>query len=96
MSLFIVIGTTGEYSDRSEWIVAAYWDQEKALEHAARARRRTAEIAASFGSNYLDLLKARDASDPGTKNIWDPNWSRDYTGTDYTVAEVPLFEDVPE
>ncbi len=96
MSLFVVVGTTGEYSDRSEWIVAAYWDQEKALEHAARARRRTAEIAASYGINYLDLLKAKDTKDPAVTNVWDPNWSHDYTGTDYTVAEVPLLEAVPE
>lgn len=88
--MYLVIGTTGEYSDRSEWPVAVYWEQGKAAEHAARAKARVAEIVAS-----PEWKAGRYCRGPKPENVWDPNWEHDYTGTDYTVAEVPLFEAVP-
>lgn len=93
--MFIVIGTTGEYSDRKEWLVAAYWEQDKATEHAARAKRRTAEIVGRFDGRW-EALDAKMDGDAEAANQWDKDWDSDYTGTDYVVAEVPLLEAVPE
>jgi hypothetical protein len=92
--MFIVIGTTGEYSDRTEWYVAAYWEESKAKEHALKAKQRTARIVSVFGDEY-NAKKARREGDPGAENPFDPCWECDYTGTDYCVVEVPLLEAVP-
>jgi len=35
--LYIVIGESGMYSDRCEWMVGAYFDEAEADEHARRA-----------------------------------------------------------
>lgn len=35
-TLYVVMGSHGEYSDRSEWMVAAYLDEQKGQEHVRR------------------------------------------------------------
>lgn len=76
--IFLVIGTTGEYSDRDEWYVAAYRDRAKAESHALLAKAEGATLKR------------------GDKNAYDKDFQKDYTGTDYYVAEVLLCEDVPK
>lgn len=36
-SIFVVVGVTGEYSDRNEWYVVAYPDEKSANDHADAA-----------------------------------------------------------
>jgi len=42
--IYVVMGTTGEYSDRSEWLVIAYFDEEKAKQHVTLARQEAKRI----------------------------------------------------
>lgn len=79
--LHVVIGSTGEYSDRSEWLVRAFRDEAAAREWAEKAATRAKEIEAVRGSRY-DV-------DPDS-NEFDPHMTMDYTGTSYYVQDVPL------
>jgi hypothetical protein len=81
MNIYVVMGTTGEYSDRNEWSVIAYFDEAKAKEHVVNADRRAKEIQATREDRYR--------VEPGA-NEFDPNMSMDYTGTDYYYNTVPL------
>ena len=83
--LHVVIGRTGEYSDRDEWMVAAYADEALAQRHATLA----SDVARTFEGTDWDV---RDAA----TNQYDPHMRIDYTGTSYYVCAVPMFDAVPE
>jgi hypothetical protein len=80
MKIYIVQGSTGEYSDHIEWIVCAYKDEKKAQEHVVKA----SEAARQYKIEYH---KSRIT--PET-NPYDPQFQMDYTGTNYTVIETEL------
>jgi hypothetical protein len=90
MTIYIVQGSTGEYSDRTDWIVCAYTDKEKADEHATKAE--------AWGIGYAGRWEVRDYSAKedvameNDKNPFDPNFRQDYTGTSYWVKECELIE----
>lgn len=46
--VYVVVGEEGSYSDRSEWLVAAYTDCEQADRHVKRCERYIAEIRAKY------------------------------------------------
>lgn len=81
--IWVVHGTTGEYSDRWEWVVCAFADEQKAKDFAEAATRRAKEIAVSRDSQYRVPL--------GTSE-YDPRMQMDYTGTDYFISETELRE----
>ena len=78
--VFVVEGTCGEWSDRSDWIVCWYPTEAEAQDHAVKAKQRADEIQAKAKSMYHT---------PEAKNEYDPYCRWDYTGTDYTVIPVP-------
>lgn len=82
--LHVVQGTSGEYSDRREWIVCAYEDKAKAEAHAEAAKRWYQE------NDCHRLRHGKDFSNP-----FDPGMQLDYTGTDWTVYEIPLLNRLP-
>ena len=43
-TVWVVMGTTGEYSDRNEWPVRAFFDEAAAQEHIEKATKRSAEL----------------------------------------------------
>lgn len=88
-NLYVVRGTTGEYSDRTEWLVAAYTDEAMAQTHAQLAAARARELAPSR-SDW-----AYKRADERPTNAYDPDFQMYYTGTDYTVETVPLLRAVP-
>ena len=92
-SVYVVIGTTGEYSDRSEWLVQAFEDS----------------FAASMLVFRLEAVYKYHADKPDYARMWqdshcedsheqmlidlhklDPLASVDYTGLRYSVTEVPF------
>lgn len=87
-SIYIVIGTTGEHSYLSEWVVCAYSEEAQAIEHAKMATQEAARI---FASKKQWRWEADDAA-----LLWDPHMKVDYTGTDYTVEEAPMRTTLPE
>ena len=80
-NVFVVMGTTGEYSDRNEWAVMAYLDEAQAQEHVVNADRRAKELFATRQDHYSIEKGA---------NEFDPDMSMDYTGTSYFIYRVPL------
>lgn len=83
--LYVVMGTTGEYSDRDEWPVAAYEEKELAELHVTLAEKRANELAAAEWRSY---------DGPKKPNEYDPDMEMDYTGTRYFYYEVPLRDGV--
>ena len=80
--VYVVVGSTGEYSDRTEWIVCAYADEALARAHVKAAEREAKRIEATnsrYNHEPDDQAKA-----------WDAGMVVDYTGTLYWVSEVEL------
>lgn len=75
--LYVVVGTCGEYSDRSEWLVCWFDTEHAARDFAAGAKR----VADDLVATGVDRWEMSHPINPGFRS--------DYTGTDYTVARVP-------
>lgn len=83
-SVWVVVGMTGEYSDKRTWTVAAYLEKEAAESLRDRLTEWVKEkgLTSSRGEyNYLNPLPKPDE---------DPNFGCDYTGVWYDVEEIPL------
>lgn len=85
MEIYVVMGTTGEYSDRSEWSVKAFSDEKKAKKFVREASKIAESIHAA--AEYADnkWLFRREAKSP-----LDENFDIDYTGTSYFYYTVQL------
>lgn len=90
-TLYVVMGTTGEYSDRSEWPVRAFATEAGAdafvseLDEWLRVHRVHMDQRGEL-PNYHDRgLLAPEL---------DPKFECDYTGTSYWIMTVPLDDDV--
>ncbi len=81
MTIWLVMGATGEYSDRNEWPVKAFTDKARAeaLIEAASAQARAVE----------DARESRYHVAKGI-NPFDPNMQMAYTGTHYFYYETEL------
>jgi ribosomal protein L6P/L9E len=85
MTIYIVEGSTGEYSDHQEWPVIAYKNEEDAKAHVEQASAFAREIMAGSKSHmYNDI---RDA-----KNPYDVNMRIDYTGVNYRYYSIELVD----
>lgn len=89
-TLHVVMGTTGEYSDREEWPVRAFLDEAAARLFVARAEAwlRARNLHAGAGSDIWDDRTEADASP------FDAGLQVSYTGTRYYLMGVPLDDDV--
>ena len=79
-TVYLVTGTTGEWSDEREWLIVAYSEKGLAERHVYLATRATA-VARKKTSSEI--------------NPYDPDngW---LSGATYSVREVELREAVPE
>lgn len=84
---YVVMGSTGEYSDHTEWAVAVYLEKEEAERHAELANKDVA------GAESWTWSQRRGYTG---KNPYDVDCDIDYTGTRYAVVEVPLVGHVDE
>jgi hypothetical protein len=80
--IWIVFGATGEYEDKHDWMVAAYFNEGDARAHADAALRFYHE------NNCFD--RRYDSATP--KNPFDPGMGIDYTGTTWDVYPVTLHD----
>ena len=83
MKIYIVMGTTGEYSDRIEWPVVAYKDKKLAENHVHNATQTANIIFSNMQTDFTLGL---------CKNSYDPKMKMDYTGTYYFIYETTLWE----
>lgn len=81
--IWIVMGTTGEYSDRREWPVLAYLDRARAEERVRLASQRASEILVLSGEDWEARESAINEHDPDAGEM-------DYTGTRYYLMAVEL------
>ena len=95
--IYVIQGTTGEYSDRADWIVCAFKDKEKATSFEQDLTDLSNKYFKSL--EKLDLGYWIDFEElPAEVQIiytdlilLDPKFQMDYTGTSYWVKEVELL-----
>lgn len=78
MTVFIVHGTSGEYSDRSEWIVAGYLKDADAKAHVEQAEQYAKVWCAKH--NYIEPHP----------NPFDEQACASYTGISYWYEEIEI------
>jgi len=83
--LYVVMGSTGEYSDHSEWLVYAFENEDDAKWWVERATEKANE--------WKNVRNSRHMDPPGGWNPYDPHMHMDYTGTNYYIEEVEMLED---
>ena len=86
--VYLVMGTTGEYSGRDEWPVAAYLEEEIAQWHV----RLVSTWARQWETKYQSEYEVEDPPDG-----WcplDPKMCMKYTGTSYYYLKAPLGQNV--
>jgi hypothetical protein len=81
MTIYVVQGSTGEYSDHREWLVRAYSDEEKAKAKVVRCTER-ANAAQAAGVCIYDSVESAPFRNE------DPMLQLDYTGTNYSILKV--------
>lgn len=84
--VWIVEGSTGQYSDHREWPVCAYPTEELAAEHARLAQTRADELGREYDT-YHDI--------PAGANEWDTRMSSDHNGTRYIHYMIELRDALP-
>jgi len=89
--VYVVIGTTGEYSDRNEWPVCAYLSEKDAQARVGELENLLRLHGANSDAPGL-IYERRDQLKKIFESI-DPDFEIDYTGTRYYYYPVPLIED---
>lgn len=83
--VWVVYGSTGEFSDWTVWIVAVYSNEEQAREHARLADEYSKDVAEQADNDWeYDVSKAQ------AENPYDRGCRIDYNGATYNVQEHPL------
>jgi hypothetical protein len=90
--IYIVMGATGEYSDRNEWAVAAYYDEELAKTHVEEATKRAKaiEVAAEVDAADWNLKEKLMKENP-----FDSCSYMSYTGNGYYIYTLPISRELP-
>ena len=84
MIIYIVVGSTGEYSDRYEWYVCAYRDKQEAEIRVSECKKKAKEWESVRDNDFR--------GPPDNHYECDPNMRMDYTGTDYYLETTELIE----
>lgn len=78
-TVHLVVGATGEYSDRGEWMVAAFSTAEAAQAYIERLRNLYQQFPQER-CGYQRPEEERGQLEK-TMTVLDPSFSEDYTGT---------------
>ena len=86
MEIYVVFGSTGEYSDHTYWLIKAYSDEEKAKEHVVLA------------TNEFKARWSKTLGWEGRQKVFPKGWNKydleaeqpDYTGNRYWYEGVEL------
>ncbi len=62
-TVYVVMGTTGQWSDRAEWPVIAYTDEADAKAHVLRASQRARELFVQY-ERWYNIPKGANEHDP--------------------------------
>lgn len=83
-TIWVVIGTTGEYSDRSEWLTKAFRSEESAKDYVLFLTKERQKLG-TRSWNYEEREKVGKVM-----KAFDHNYSEDYSGTEWYVSSVEL------
>lgn len=95
--IYVVMGTTGEYSDRIEWPVAAYDNARSAQAHVTQANEfaRLIQLRIDDEDDPLERYDYESGGHPS--HPLDPSFQIDYTGgTHYFYVRVPWYNSFQE
>lgn len=86
-TIWMVEGASGEYSDHVEWPICFFYSEAdaKAKVEFLSAMTREAQVIAGEVYDYDRTRKAE-----AFMKQYDPEWTRSYSGTNYTAYEVKL------
>ena len=87
MTIYIVTGSTGEWSDRTKWLVKGWWSKEKAIQHV-----KDLEELYKTSSPLGDRYQRKNTLETIMKTL-DPSFQEDYTGTHWYVQEVEVEDE---
>lgn len=87
--IYVVEGSTGEYSDHCEWPVRAFVSEKKAKEFVERVSAEYRKLVNKYGNAREARFKMMEKD---IKNPLDPNMQIDYTGTNYNYFSIDLDE----
>lgn len=87
--IWIVTGYTGEYEDRRDWHVAAYFDESVAKQHRDLCEKWYIEN--NVLGNRRDYNKWDDKA---PKNPYDPNMEVDSCGTNWGFRSVVVHKNI--
>lgn len=89
-TIYTVEGSTGEYSDRYNWVVYGFFSLEKAQDYLNKIE----ETYKSFDQNkpgfYRSSIEQRDLK--AAMEPLDPSFCEDYTGTFYHISELEIYD----
>jgi len=98
-TLYVVMGSKGQWSDYSEWMCVAYLDRTRAEEHARKAQAFSdAWYAVPNDERYERSGKHENGLAKDLPSPYDPAGldAYGYTGeVSYAVSTVELLEEVP-
>lgn len=89
--IHIVCGTSGEYSDRTEWVVRAFFDESQARAEVDRLTEAFFAVLAGLTEDY-DYIRF-DAARKIMQEMYDPNFPIGGSGDiSYYLQSCPLAE----
>lgn len=86
--IWMVGGTSGEYSDRTEWVVDAWRSEAEAKARVEELKRRYLELGGDSMYRIEDWDERQKTYDKMRET--DPAFQADYTGTEWYVCELEL------
>lgn len=87
--IYVIEGSTGEYSDRCDWLVKAFTSEAKAEEFVKALDDWLRINQVSYREGTIADYEIRDE----LKCPHDPSFRCDYTGTRYHIIECELEEE---
>ena len=94
--IYVVQGSTGEYSDRTDWLVCAFEDKEQATTYEQDLTDLSNKYYKGLESASFPYYASREDLTEDLKEVYtkllffDPKFQMDYTGTSYWVKEIEL------
>ena len=84
-TIYVVIGVTRKYSDRSEYLIKAYFDEQKAIDHIQKAEQKKDELNLLRPGKYKKLPE-------DCENEFDPYMPKEDEDQYYYYESVELEE----
>lgn len=93
--IFLILGSTGEGDDSTEWIVCVYQNENKADLHVTAATQWLRENNLSQDSTIVADWATRDKVVTDRANPFDEHFQCDYNGTRYRVQKLAVRKAAP-